>query len=607
MWIVFLALIFLTGLLLSRFFIPDREKKLIIPDVFVLGSIVSVPIIYLGTSYLIGSLSFSIAIYAFFVMIAFLVNIKKIKPSNKNFPHTLIFILVFIISFLVFKKSFSYDLSTSEFLIASNIYLDYGAHIPFIRSFSLGNNFPFEIPFYANGGGIYYFMFDLFAGILENLGLRIDYAINIISALSLTSLLFYIYSISRGIFKSAIVAMLSMLFFIFPSNFSFFNFIIQKGVSAGLPLEIWRNQTYINNAPFDESLVFNFFNMNTFLNQRHLIFGIAFVLFVFFYFWNSKSLSLKTAVFFGAMIGLSFLWHGMMFIAIMILILGMFIVKRQKELLIVIIIASIFSLIQMLLVDISSSGLIAVRFGFLIENLTAISFIKFWILNLGIGALLILIGLFLSNRNAKKVFLILSLLFLIPNMLTFSTRFEYDNHKFFNLWIIFMNMFSAYAIFRVLKINNIIKYLSLLLIFVFISSGVVNNLVIKNDIYTRIPDYGKNDLMKTALHRLSPEKMIITNGEIYDPMSLIGKKTFLGRAHYLFVYGEDPSQRISEREQIINGNDGAKRKQILEKYNIKYIVIYKDGFAKNEMNYNKSIIKQFKKIYEDKNGIIFEI
>ncbi|EKD86799.1 MAG: hypothetical protein ACD_37C00140G0002 [uncultured bacterium] len=607
MWIVFLALIFLTGLLLSRFFIPDREKKLIIPDAFVLGSIVSIPIIYLGTSYLIGSLSFSIAIYAFFVMTAILVNVRKIKPPNKNFLHPLIFILVFIISFLVFKKSFSYDLSTSEFLIASNIYLDYGAHIPFIRSFSLGNNFPFEIPFYANGGGIYYFMFDLFAGILENLGLRIDYAINTISALSLTSLLFYVYSISRGIFKSAIVAILSTLFFIFPSNFSFLNFIVQKGVSLGLPLEIWRNQTYINNAPFDKSLIFSFFNMNTFLNQRHLIFGIAFVLFVFFYFWDSKSLSLKTAVFFGAMIGLSFLWHGMMFVAIMILILGMFIVKRQKELLMVIIIASVFSLIQMFLVGISSSGLIAVRIGFLIENLTAITFMKFWILNLGIGALLILIGFFLSNRNAKKVFLISSLLFLIPNVLTFSTRFEYDNHKFFNLWIIFMNMFSAYAIFRVSKINNAIKYLSLLLIFVFISSGVVNNLVIKNDIYTRIPDYGKNDLMKTALHRLSPEKMIITNGEIYDPMSLIGKKTFLGRAHYLFVYGEDPSRRTSEREQIINGSDEAQRKEILEKYNIKYIVIYKDGFAKNEMNYNKDLIKQFKKIYEDKNGIIFEI
>lgn len=607
MWIVFLALIFLTGLLLSRFFIPDREKKLIIPDAFILGSIVSIPIIYLGTSYLIGSLSFSIAIYASFVMIALLVNIKKIKPSNKNFLHPLIFILVFIISLLVFKKSFSYDLSTSEFLIASNIYLDYGAHIPFIRSFSLGNNFPFEIPFYANGGGIYYFMFDLFAGILENLGLRIDYAINITSALSLTSLLFYVYSISRGIFKSAIVAILSILFFILPSNFSFFNFIIQKGISVGLPLEIWRNQTYINNAPFDKSLIFSFFNMNTFLNQRHLIFGIAFVLFAFFYFWDSKSLSLKTAIFFGVMIGLSFLWHGMMFVALMILVLGIFLIKKQKEFLLVIIVASVLSLIQMLFVGISSNNLISVRFGFLIENLTAISFIKFWILNLGIGALLILIGLFLSNRNAKKVFLISSLLFLIPNVLTFSTRFEYDNHKFFNLWVIFMNMFSAYAIFRVSKINDVIKYLSLFLIFIFISSGVVNNLVIKNDIYTRIPDYGKNDLMKTALHRLSPEKMVITNGEIYDPMSLIGKKTFLGRAHYLFVYGEDPSQRTSEREQIINGSDEAQRKEILEKYNIKYIVIYKDGFAKNEMNYNKDLIKQFKKIYEDKNGIIFEI
>lgn len=608
MWFLFLILVLILGFLITSKFFPNREKKLTLPDSFVVGSVISIPLIYFATTYLTKNLSISIFIFSFLVIIIVFFNFKKIKFAGLKKQSLVVFLFLITISFFLFNRSFSYDQKTSEFLIASNLYLDFGGHIPFIRSLSLGNNYPFEMPYFSNANVPYYFMFDFYTGVLERLGLRIDHSLNFLSAVSLASLIFYIYYFSSRIFKNSAVGFLSVLFFIFPSNLSFVTFLNQKGISLNLPSDIWRNSFYINNAPFDNSLIFNFFNFNTFLNQRHFILGISIVMFVFFnlFLAKRKIQDIRLIAFLGLMTGLLFLWHAIMLIGLLLLILGLFLLKKSKSLALVGIIAISILIIQIFIMHFSSGNLISLRLGFLAESFN-FNFLKFWVLNLGVSLPLILIGFFLSERKNKMLLLIALLLFIVPNIITFSNRYDFDNHKFFNLWIIIMNFLSAFAIVRFFKKNFYFKILAILLTFIFIFSGMINNLVVKNDVYARITDYKNNKLMSYALNNIPANEVILTNGEIYDPMSLIGKKTFLGRVHWLFIYGRDPSQRINERNLVLNGTDLPKIKKILNENNIKYIVLYKNNFAKNQIPYKLFLYKEFKRIYEDSHGVIFKI
>jgi len=71
---------------------------------------------------------------------------------------------------------------------------DFSTHLAVIRSFSYGSNFPSGYPHFADGNMRYHFMFMFLAGNLEFLGLRLDWAFNLPSILSIVSFLMLLYS-----------------------------------------------------------------------------------------------------------------------------------------------------------------------------------------------------------------------------------------------------------------------------------------------------------------------------------------------------------------------------------------------------------------------------
>mgnify|MGYP001611185792 CR=1 FL=1 len=97
--------------------------------------------------------------------------------SRKNFD-ILLLISFFIFSFWLFDKSFGYYSKEYQFRIARHQVGDFGLHLSLIRSFSLGDNFPPQSPFFPGESLPYHYYFDLFTGLLEKLGLRIDIAFN---------------------------------------------------------------------------------------------------------------------------------------------------------------------------------------------------------------------------------------------------------------------------------------------------------------------------------------------------------------------------------------------------------------------------------------------
>jgi len=610
--LVFIALIFLIGLLLTGKFFKQINPFLTLILSFIFGSVFSIWLIYLLVVLVSGDISVGTGIYMIIALMLFFVFRSQLKDKitylikNISKKEVVIIFLLFISSFLIFNKSFSYDPKTSQFLIASNLYQDMGAHIPFIRSFSIGRNYPSEVPFFAGGNLTYHFMFDFYTGVLEKMGLRIDIAYNLLSSISLTLLILAIYQLIKLIFNSKLVATISVILFLFNSDLSFLSFLKQHGFSL---FNIWHNSSYelVSLFPITYS---PFLHINVLLNQRHLIFSLVIISAISYLILDQKTGKRHSFVFLALLIGLLPFWNMFVFTASVIILImsGLLGVIKKKQASIVLMLALIVSLPQLFLLTINSHNLIAFKPGFLISDAFSISnFLFFWIWALGLSVFLVIAGFLISNRKQRTIFMIFLPLFILPNLFQFAPNM-FDNHKFFNIWIIIANAFAAYFLVRLFKKGALFKILSLIILFLVTFSGILNFFVAKNDVYARVADYKNNSFVFWVNNNLSKKSIILTNGDIYDPVSLMGNKVFLTRPYYIFLYGGDPNKRINERVIMLNGSNDRETKAILRSESIKYVIIYKRDFAPNLVPANNSyLLKNYKKIYEDNYGTVYEV
>src|SRR5579885_3661753 len=90
-------------------------------------------------------------------------------------PLALLVILSFSFAFWLEFHTFSYDSKAKEMIIAEKVSSDFLAHIPLIRSFSFGHNWPPEYPLFPGVPIRYHFLFYAGVGLLEKIGFRIDW------------------------------------------------------------------------------------------------------------------------------------------------------------------------------------------------------------------------------------------------------------------------------------------------------------------------------------------------------------------------------------------------------------------------------------------------
>src|SRR5579859_5172895 len=135
---------------------------------------------------------------------------RFIKPYRLEI---ILFSIFLLFSIWLMFSTFSY--TNGSMMIATKAWSDFANHIPLIRSFSFGSNFPPQDPLFSGEPIHYHFLFYMFVGFLEKFGIRIDYALNIPSALGFFALLVIIYVFAIKIFHSKGVGIFSVIFFLF--------------------------------------------------------------------------------------------------------------------------------------------------------------------------------------------------------------------------------------------------------------------------------------------------------------------------------------------------------------------------------------------------------
>lgn len=470
--------------------------------------------------------------------------------------------------------------------ISSKLWSDFGAHIPLIRSFSRGANLwrltsgqSIESPLFPGEPIRYHFGFYALAGILERLGLRVDWAINLPSALGFALLLLGIWVASFRIFRSSAISALSVLFFLCNGSLSFLRFFTNNPLSTHTIADIVSNNRFSSFGPWDKGDISAFWTLNIYTNQRHLALSYALVLIMIILFVNidaehtSKKRVIKILL--GAMClsMLLFINYAAFSIAALFLLWFFLCIPKYR---VHILLAGLLTLPAFFMMRHGANlpSQIAVEPGYLIRTgLTISTIASYWWQNIGLHSLLIPTGILLAPRVIRRtVAAPLVLLFILPQLFRFSPDMI-NNHKFFNFFMIIGSMFSALVITKIFSIRRIGVAAASLMVGFMILSGVIDFFPVINDNKGAVIDSNANPDVRFFSEHVAPDAVVANTTWFYHPASLAGRSLLSGYTYFTWSYGYDQVKREQILIDIYTAQTDQQACALLKQHNVSYVEI----------------------------------
>ncbi|MFC1626883.1 hypothetical protein ACFL1P_01630 [Patescibacteria group bacterium] len=513
-------------------------------------------------------------------------NNKWIRPKPIFFYIGWLILLLFSIWLMFY--TFSYDSTKQSMVIAAKVWSDFGAHIPLIRSFSLGSNFPnVEYPIFPGEPIRYHFLFYLFVGSLERLGIRIDFALNIPSIAGFFFLLIMIYAVATELFHDRRVGALAIIFFLFNGSFAFFQFFETHPLSIHTLSDIVTNKDFPAFAPWDGKDILAFWNMNIYTNQRHFAAALGIALLYIFMFLRFEQKSMKhkhvIAIVLGLLAGILPFFHQptLPLVATIMIFYVLLFPKARRYIFISGITAFLVVIPQLLLLPKSTNGIEWYPGFYVHRDFSILRFISYWIQNIGLHIIFIILGFIIAPRRAKKALIIVFVLFTVANLFKFSKELA-ASHKFFNFALILGQMASSYFI--ISYINKLKKipsrllriplygYISIML-FLLTFSGIIDFFAVANDNRLPLADIGTNKTATWIATNTPSDAIILNSSYLFNPASIAGRKIFLGWPYFAWSAGHNTETRMEDMRIIYEVKNTETMCQMLRQYNIDYITV----------------------------------
>lgn len=495
---------------------------------------------------------------------------------KKYLPEIIFAILALFFSFWLMFHTFSYQ--EGSIVIASKAWSDFASHVPLIRSFSLGDNWPPEYPLFSGESIRYHFLFYWGVGMLERLGIRIDYALNIPSSLSFFALLTSIYLLAKHLFRSRLVGLISVVLFLFNGTFSYLEFFRAHLLSVNTIRDIFTNSSFSSFGPYDGKIVSAFWNLNIYTNQRHLALPFSLLLFLVLFLLKAEDRGKisRVLVFCGVLFlaVLPFAHSSIFFMATMVLGMLFLLLKTQRKVILPILLFGILiSIPRILFLGQSATFTPTVNLGYLTPDPVGfLSFLKYWLLNLGLSLFFVPLGFLWSNRNQRKLLVAFVPLFLLGNIIQFSVEMA-GNHKFFNVFLAVGNIYVAWAVVKIWRQKILGKVVVLVLVLFLTLSGVIDFFAVKNDVSYSIADYPKDEVVYWIKENTPPSSIFLNSSYLYNPASLAGRRIFMGWPYFSWSLGYDTDLRGSEQRLIFSGPDVGIMCTLIKKHQLSFVIL----------------------------------
>lgn len=531
-------------------------------------------------------------------------------------PEIILLALVIVLSIVLMFGSLSYDAKDQTLQIGSHLWSDFGSHVPLIRSFSLGYNFPPQFPLFPNEPIHYHFLLYSLAGILEKLGSHFIFSLNVASALSFTALCLLLFSLARHIFQSKYaVGVIAVVLTLCNGSLAFWDYFKTHTPFARETYSaIIANKEFLAHAPYGEGPITAFWQLNIYLNQRHLAGALAIGLFIIYLCYDNfalkKPVRTKQLVAVGVILGLLPFYHAQVFVMVSVVIVAMALLFFGRQTLFRLVAfflpAAIIALPQLLWLGVirlpqalvasvctsllcqapTSLSSFAFAPGYLVpQPITAITFITWWVQNLGLSAIVLTDVL----RNQKRQYLLLYASFVPIFLMGYLFRFSPDiatNHKFFNFWLMLTNMFIAAWLVNLWHKHIAGKVITGILLLFLTLTGILEFFPIINDMKFHVGDWKTNPVSTWAKTQTDQSAVFLTSNDMYHPVSLAGRNVFMGWPYFAWSAGADTDMRGHIVADIYNATERLAACSLLRDNNISFVTI-EEGRGDNLYSANK--------------------
>jgi hypothetical protein len=657
MAIVYILTSFLLGLGFMRLLSPSLfveegfyEESLfprifvVLPGAFVSGTIFSGWIAYIlasvfrdsGKNMIIGCAVSSVLSLVFFVLVFWRKKLKKeikflgldlLRFLERHPWMVLIFGAFFWIS--VWLMNATFFMEDGKIKMADSTWGDFVVHTAISRSFSLGVNFPTQYPHFPDGTMRYHFMYQFVAGLLESAGMGIVAAYNTLSVIFFFSVFLLIFALTVLLSKKVLAGLFADLFFLSrPSLNGLFRILkIKDFTLSEFLLATVKTEEYTGVTTNE---TWGYWNLNTYINQRHLSLGVCLILTVVIIllplvnnFWTEKSRpdgllrrALKSvlskdgwltesetqsfqAVGIGLLVGAAAYFHGSSVIALLVMLAVLALFSRNRLVFLIIAVISIsLSVFQTSYfapgADVGSPRILP---GFIVLDKSFFGVFSY------LAPLLMVIAIFcVLGLRSVRLLSIFGLMAISLIILTFTIVFNIEpsqNHKFMIIALIILNIIGAVGAAQMFEkgedksLTIALRALGVISLVLSLSGGVIDIFRIKNT-SGRGRSYNiklSSEFSSWIISSTSRDAIFLTSMDATSEVLMAGRKEFFGLRVYSWICGYDVFGRAKIYNQIIGADSGEMMKRLALENEISYIVINK-AIKDDNADLNEYVMKE---------------
>lgn len=527
---------------------------------------------------------------------------------------------VFLILCLILTTAlmfYTFFIKDGNIYIGYTVYSDFSPHLSMIRSFSYGNNFPTWYPFYAGIDVKYHFMFQFLVGNLEFLGMRIDYAFNIPSIMSMMFVYMLLYVLTVKITGKRFAGYLAALLFTFRSSETLFTFLEETAEGESWWQRLKDNTEFLGYTTNEN---WGLWNLNVYANQRHLALCLAIMLFVLilvlpklyetFEKWNNmakqhengwkeyfvetffaadgwKCDNYKMAIFLGVLSGASAFWNGAALIALLVMLFFVAALSRKRlDFVIIAGIAGVMSLIQSNVFMAESSIAAQYYFGFIAESKTIWGVASYILRLIGILAVVV-VAAFMYYKGVKRY---LTFVFATPFIFAFTVSLTIDptvNHKYIMMSCMLLDIIVAGFITDIVKKKDFARYIgSAILVLFLTATGIYDaySIYVRNGEERSVVYDMKAPATKWVAENADSRDIFLTPSYTVNNITLGGAMLYNGWPYFAWSAGYDTGVRDEQVIAMYSAQSSEELIALVDENNIRYIVV--DGECRASENYD---------------------
>ena len=314
-------------------------------------------------------------------------------------------------------------------------------------------------------------------------------------------------------------------------------------------------------------------------------------------------------IFSGVLLGLLPMWNSAVFIAAFAVLAVLFVLcPLRMQMLALAVAAGVIALPQMLYLSAGPGRAVMpklIHWGYTIDHPTAENVAKYLGFTFGFKWLLIALALVLATGLQRRVFIAVSSLIVVA----FSFQFTIEalaNQKFLHIWVIIVNLFAAFALWRLwhfrLGPSTLPgKLTAILLTIGIISGGLIDFFPIHNTGWSEVT-YKNDPLIDWLKKNTKPRDIFLTDRFVNHPILMAGRRVLYGWPYYGWSAGYDASKHDRLYTELFESKDPWKVFHLLKENGISYVAfdnaVRHGQFIKrpNEQIY----ATYFPKVFEDK-------